>query len=49
MEARHLLYSYVAVWVIQGGYALWIVTQWRKAKKLARTEHADSTENSEEF
>jgi len=32
-EARHLLYAYVAVWLIQGGYALWIGLQWRRTRK----------------
>jgi hypothetical protein len=31
MEARHLLYAYVAVWLIQGGYAAWIAWQWTRA------------------
>lgn len=30
MEARHLLYAYLSVWVIQGGYAGWIAWQWRR-------------------
>ncbi|MGD0797784.1 MAG: hypothetical protein ABR910_08680 [Acidobacteriaceae bacterium] len=28
MEAHHLLYAYVAVWLIQGGYAAWIAWHW---------------------
>ncbi len=36
MEAHHLLYAYLAVWLIQGGYALWIVWQWARTKRLAR-------------
>ena len=32
MEAHHLLYSYLAVWLIQGGYAVWIAAQWMRSK-----------------
>ena len=28
MEAHHLLWTYLAVWLIQGGYLAWIVWQW---------------------
>jgi len=35
MEAHHLLASYLLVWLIQGGYAAWIVWQWvRTGKEL---------------
>ena len=33
MEAHHLLYSYLLVWVIQGGYAGWVFYQWMRAAK----------------
>jgi hypothetical protein len=33
MEAHHLLAAYVAVWLIQGGYAGWIALQWVRAGK----------------
>jgi hypothetical protein len=33
MEAHHLLAAYVAVWLIQGGYAGWIAWQWVRAGK----------------
>jgi hypothetical protein len=36
MEARHLLYVYVSVWLIQGGYAAWIAWQWMRTRKDAR-------------
>ena len=32
MGHEHLLYAYVIVWVLQLGYAGWIVWQWRKTK-----------------
>jgi hypothetical protein len=28
MQAHHLLWAYLAVWIIQGGYAAWIAYQW---------------------
>jgi hypothetical protein len=33
MEAHHLLAAYVAVWLIQGGYAGWIAWQWIRSRK----------------
>lgn len=44
LEARHLLYAYVAVWIIQGGYAAWVFYQWLrvgKPKNLARNPEDD--------
>jgi len=35
MEARHLLYAYVAVWLIQGGYAAWIAWQWKHTRTIS--------------
>ena len=32
MEHRHLLGSYVAVWIIQGGYLAWIIRSWRSTR-----------------
>jgi hypothetical protein len=32
MEHRHLLASYIAVWLIQGSYLTWIAWQWRHTK-----------------
>jgi threonine/homoserine/homoserine lactone efflux protein len=29
MEAHHLLWVYLSVWIIQGGYLAWIAWQWR--------------------
>ena len=33
LEQHHLLAAYVLVWVIQGGYASWLLYQWRRAGK----------------
>jgi hypothetical protein len=33
MEAHHLLAAYVAVWLVQGGYAAWIAWQWVRVGK----------------
>jgi hypothetical protein len=32
MPHRHLLFAYVAVWVIQGGYFAWTVWNWVHAR-----------------
>jgi threonine/homoserine/homoserine lactone efflux protein len=32
MAAHHLLYAYITVWVIQGGYCAWIAWQWSRTK-----------------
>jgi len=36
MEAHHLVAVYVAVWLIQGGYAGWIAWQWTRTGKGSR-------------
>jgi len=35
MEAHHLAAAYVAVWLIQSGYAAWIAWQWFHTKRPA--------------
>jgi hypothetical protein len=30
LEAHHLLAAYITVWVVQGGYALWVAIQWKR-------------------
>ena len=42
MEAHHLLYSYVLVWVIQGGYAAWVFYQWLRAGKHENQLHTNT-------
>jgi len=32
MAARHLLYVYLSVWLIQGGYFVWVVGHWMRTK-----------------
>ena len=32
MASRHLVFAYVGVWVIQGGYLAWIAWNWRQIK-----------------
>jgi len=44
LEAHHLLYSYLLVWTIQGGYAGWVFYQWLRAGKQAR----DLRQNAED-
>jgi hypothetical protein len=33
MEQRHLLYVYLSVWIIQGGYFTWIAAQWLRTRR----------------
>jgi hypothetical protein len=46
MEAHHLLYAYIAVWLIQGGYCAWVAWQWLQAKK---DSHGRITPSHEDF
>ena len=32
MAARHLLYVYLSVWLIQGGYCAWVAWHWFRTK-----------------
>jgi hypothetical protein len=45
MEARHLLYAYLSVWLIQGGYCAWIVWQWLRTPEIPA---ADATLSAHE-
>jgi len=36
MEAHHLLYAYLLVWGVQGGYAAWVLVQWLRLGKQSR-------------
>jgi hypothetical protein len=38
LEAHHLLYAYISVWLIQGGYCAWVAWNWLHAKKDSRAE-----------
>lgn len=44
MEAHHLLYAYVAVWLIQGGYAGWVFYQWVRLGKQSRPMQREKDE-----
>jgi hypothetical protein len=49
MEAHHLLAAYVAVWLIQGGYAGWIAWQWMRAGKELQPNLSLNTEVDEDM
>jgi hypothetical protein len=36
IEAHHLVAAYLAVWLIQGGYAGWVAWQWARTRREAR-------------
>jgi hypothetical protein len=47
MAQHHLLWAYISVWLIQGGYAVWIAVQWIKSRSKALPPVAgDSGEDS---
>jgi hypothetical protein len=48
MEAHHLLASYLIVWLIQGGYAAWIVWQWRRTEKELQPDLSVATQFDED-
>jgi hypothetical protein len=33
LSQRHLVYAYVAVFVLQFGYAAWLMVAWRRSKQ----------------
>jgi hypothetical protein len=49
MEAHHLLAAYVAVWLIQGGYAGWIAWQWVRAGKNLQPDFSLNTGEDEDL
>jgi threonine/homoserine/homoserine lactone efflux protein len=49
MAAHHLLYVYLSVWLIQGGYCVWIALQWMRTKKGARTGTASSAPTNQDL
>ena len=40
MAAHHLLWAYVSVWLIQGGYCAWIAWSWVRTKRPAQATFA---------
>jgi hypothetical protein len=49
MEAHHLLYVYLSVWIIQGGYCAWIAGQWLRERKHASAAIQSSSNSREDF
>jgi hypothetical protein len=41
MAQHHLLYVYLSVWLIQGGYAAWIAWHWFQTKNPQPPAMAD--------
>jgi threonine/homoserine/homoserine lactone efflux protein len=41
MAAHHLLYTYLTVWAVQGGYLAWIVWQWMRTKPNSHSADQD--------
>jgi len=38
LEGRHLVFAYASVFIIQGGYFLWVATRWLKLRNAERAE-----------
>jgi hypothetical protein len=38
MAQRHLLYVYLSVWAIQGGYFAWVAWHWARTKTTPAAE-----------
>ncbi len=49
MEARHLLYVYLSVWLIQGGYAGWVAWQWLRTGKILQPDLSLDAKSDEEY
>jgi hypothetical protein len=49
MEARHLLYVYLSVWLIQGGYAYRIAWQWSRTRRIEPPVSPHEIETDRDF
>jgi hypothetical protein len=47
MAARHLLYVYLSVWIIQGGYCAWVAVQWMRTRTAPRIEDSPSASSDD--
>jgi threonine/homoserine/homoserine lactone efflux protein len=45
MEAHHLLWTYLVVWLIQGGYFAWIAWQWMHTEAPADAPDSETGED----
>jgi hypothetical protein len=48
MEAHHLLYAYLSVWAIQGGFCAWVLWNWLHTPKIPGIG-ADSSNTHEDY
>ena len=48
MEAHHLLWAYLSVWLIQGGYCVWTAWQWMHTPKSTGTDDPLASMNRED-
>lgn len=46
LEAHHLLYSYLCVWLVQGGYCAWIAVQWFRTQKDSNATQSSTRNDS---
>jgi threonine/homoserine/homoserine lactone efflux protein len=43
LAAHHLLYAYLSVWFIQGGYCIWVAWQWKRIKTTSTNSRTDAS------
>lgn len=48
MEAHHLLWAYLSVWIIQGGYCAWIAWQWLHTPNSTAPDDSAAAANRED-
>jgi hypothetical protein len=49
MAAHHLLYAYLSVWLIQGGYCAWIAWQWMHTRTNSRADDSSNSSTHEDL
>jgi len=49
MEAHHLAAAYIVVWLIQGGYAVWIAWQWIHTRRTTPPLPSTTLKQTQDF
>jgi threonine/homoserine/homoserine lactone efflux protein len=49
LAAHHLLYVYLSVWIIQGGYCAWLAWQWMHTKRNSPPSAAPTSAHHDEL
>ena len=43
LSQRHLVYAYLAVWILQFGYGTWVAINWFREKRSKKSSEASIT------